>query len=230
MIRENLIVYEALKNTTLHCEDGIRNARIYMYSVYFLVITFGVEYNWLFWVSFFVLIAFQTMMNIDRIAVERISSYIRVFFESKRDDMHWSLLNKDIQHLEAYQMIYKNIGWYIHTAGASILAGISFVAIIFISLDKYDIYNQPSAILLVVLMDVILFGAVLYVNSKVYINPKKDEAALSVLDSSVEKFYAKIDQTSHKEKVIIRVRKNDKKSKGKKFDSRKSPCLLSVKR
>lgn len=41
MIAENMVVYEALKNTVLHCEDGIRNAKIQMYTVYFVMLPFS---------------------------------------------------------------------------------------------------------------------------------------------------------------------------------------------
>lgn len=114
MIQENMVVYESLKNSALHCEDGIRNARLQMYTVYFVMLPFSFAYHGIFLVTFIVLIAFQTIINTEKIAIERISSYIRVFFEEKRDDIHWSLLNKDSIHLDSYSKQYKNLGWYIN--------------------------------------------------------------------------------------------------------------------
>lgn len=42
---ENLIVYEAVKNTALRCEDCIRNARIYMYVAYFALLTICLRFQ-----------------------------------------------------------------------------------------------------------------------------------------------------------------------------------------
>ena len=92
MFEENIVIYEALKNTVLHCEDGIRNARIYMYSVYFVLLGIGFDnHRWIIFITFFVLIAFQTMINTDRVAIERVSSYLRIFFETKSTFGVWKL-------------------------------------------------------------------------------------------------------------------------------------------
>ena len=63
---EDIIVYESLKNTALHCEDGVRNAKIYMYVVYFTLLTiyFALPLSnnyshWLLLLSFLILITFH---------------------------------------------------------------------------------------------------------------------------------------------------------------------------
>lgn len=189
-IEESELVYEALKNSALHCEDGIRTARIYMYAVYFALIAFGFNYRWMFLVSFFVLIAFQSMMNNDRIAVERISSYIRIFFESKRDDMHWSLLNKDEAHEAIYHAQYKNIGWYINHAGASILSMVSLLAMLTNTIYEYKSIDMiPSLTWVELMLGLLLCGLTVYINGKMYTSAIRGKNIISAIDDSIGSFY-----------------------------------------
>lgn len=190
-MKEKLVVYEALKNTALHCEDGIRNARMCMYTVYFAILAFSFEHHWMFLISFFVLIAFQTMINNDRIAIERISSYIRVFFETKQDGMHWSLINKDEEHLSVYRTQYQNIGWRINLASSSLLAAISFFSLIVTSLHDYRINDFPIMIWLEITVAVLLFTLVIYINRKMYMGSLKDKRTTKALEKSMEDFYKK---------------------------------------
>lgn len=199
MIEENMAVYEALKNTALHCEDGIRNARIYMYTIYFTLLSLGFTYRWMFLVSFFVLIAFQTMINMDRVAVERVSSFIRIFFESKRNDMHWSLLNKDEDHLAAYRTQYQNIGWYINYAGASLLSVLSLLAMLITYLHDYNISEFPVTVWMELIIALLLCGLVIYINSRMYVSSVKHKDTIRVIDSSIEVFYNKCYTTCEKQ-------------------------------
>lgn len=195
---ENLIVYEALKNTVLHCEDCGRNARIYMYVVYFALLTIYFtspaavyQSHWLILLSFLVLITFQTMINSSSIAIERISSYIRIFFETKRNDMHWSLLNKDKEHLTFYNATYQNIGWHINYWGATLLAFVSLIIIIYQILSDHSICEWTIYDLIEISAGCALFGLVFFVNKDSYINNEKHKDTISKLDKSIEEFYNK---------------------------------------
>lgn len=195
---ENLIVYEALKNTVLHCEDCGRNARIYMYVVYFAVLTIYFtsssavyQSHWLILLSFLVLITFQTMIHSSSIAIERISSYIRIFFETKRNDMHWSLLNKDKEHLAFYNATYQNIGWHINYWGATLLAFVSLIIIIYQILSDHSICEWTIYDLVEIIIGCSLFYLVFFINKGSYINNEKHRDSISNLDKSIEKFYNK---------------------------------------
>lgn len=184
-------MYEAVKNTALHCEDGVRNAKIYMYTVYFAVLAFGFNHRWIHLVSFVVLIAFQSMINSDRIAVERASSFIRIFFESQRKDMHWSLLNKDPEHIATYRTQYQNIGWYINHFSASILASISLLIMLGTTFSDYELKDIPCKIWAEVFIAVILYVLVIYINKKTYVSAEKHKDSIRVIDSSIKTFYEK---------------------------------------
>lgn len=83
--KEELIVYEMVRNTIISCEERVRNETIYMYVIYFAMLSFAFENNWLFLVTFIVLISFQSMMYADRLSIEKASAYIQVFL--KRADI-----------------------------------------------------------------------------------------------------------------------------------------------
>ena len=80
-MKENIAVYETLRNSIVSCEERIANEKIYMYVVYFAMLAFSFERSWMILVSYLVLIVFQTLINGDRMAVEKASTYIRIFFE-----------------------------------------------------------------------------------------------------------------------------------------------------
>ena len=189
MIQEDIVVYEALKNTALHCEDGVRSARLQMYTIYFAMLPFCFTYNWIFLVTFIVLIAFQAIMNTERIAIERISSYIRVFFEEKRGGMHWSLLNKDSEHISSYSKLYKNLGWYIEIYASSLLAVISFVSMIVVYVNKnYSINGIPTPVRIQIGVALLLCIVTIVINRKYY-DFTRGKKTIRVLDQSIRDFY-----------------------------------------
>lgn len=190
MATENMVVYEALKNTALHCEDGIRNARIQMYTVYFVMLPFSFTYHGIFFVTFIVLIAFQAMINTEKIAIERVASYIRVFFEETRNDMHWSLLNKNAEHLDSYNKQYRNIGWYINIYASSILAVISFTSMVVVCTTQNKAAdNIPLSVCAQIGVALLLCIVTIVVNTKYY-DFKTGEDIISALDRGIRKFYA----------------------------------------
>ena len=167
-----------------------------MYTVYFTLLTLGFAYQWTLLISIFVLIIFQTMINNEKIAIERISSYIRVFFENQRDDMHWSLFNKDEEHLIAYRTQYQNIGWYIHCAGASILSAISMLTLVVTSIYHYGIDGIPAIVWVELITAALMCGIVWFTNSKMYVNSLRNRSTITLLDNSVKEFYKKCQKTN----------------------------------
>ena len=165
-MKENLAVYEALRSSIVCCEDRIRNSTINMYVVYFAMLSFGFEYNWLFLVTFIVLITFQSMINVDRLSIEKTSCYIRVFFEERRDDIHWESLHKDTLHLLAYNSEIRNIGWYFNTSASSFLAIISFVSLLLVSVKRYTLIRMPTDVFLEIIIAFCLCVIVIYINRR----------------------------------------------------------------
>lgn len=189
---EKIIVYETLKNTALHCEDGMRNARIYMYVVYFTLLAFGRNYIDMLLVSFIVLIAFQSMINNDKYSIERIAAYILVFFETKREGMHWSKLNRDFNHLEIYKTQYQNVGWYINFYASSILALISLILIFANSLNQCEFELNRISVVggIEIVIAIFLCFLVISINFKGNISRQTRK----IIEQSIITFYKKCEE------------------------------------
>ena len=186
-MKENIVVYETLRNTIVSCEDKIRNATINMYIVYFTILSFGFKYNWLFLVSFVVLVVFQAMINADQLAITRASMYIRVFFEEVQDDIHWETINADPKHLLTYQRRSRDIGWYINKHGSSVLAIISYFSLLSTLIQKCD-YNLKCILtdsLLDILFATIMCLLVVYVNKRNFLDSKEKD----IIRESIKSFY-----------------------------------------
>lgn len=139
--------------------------------------------------TFIVLIAFQAMMNTDRIAIERVSSYIRVFFEEPRNDMHWSKLNKDEKHLDSYSKQYRNIGWYINMYASSILAVISFISMVVVYATRYNAADDiPLSVCVQIGVALLLCLVAIVVNTKYY-DFKTGKSIIKALDDGIQEFY-----------------------------------------
>lgn len=185
---ESPMVYEALRSSIVSCEERIRNETINMYIIYFTMFSIGFTYNWLFMVSCIVLISFQSMINADRLSIEKASAHIRVFFEENREDIHWESLHKDALHLSIYNAEIKNIGWYFDKYGSSVLAIFSFFSLLISVLKTKSITALKPEIIAQVAITLGLVFVVIYINCKFYINTGKQENPISV---SIQRFYQK---------------------------------------
>lgn len=185
---ESPMVYEALRNSIVSCEERIRNETINMYVIYFTMFSFGFTYNWLFMVSCIVLISFQSMINADRLSIEKASTYIRIFFEENRADIHWESLHKDASHLYVYNAEIKNIGWYFDKYGSAILAIFSFFSLLISVLKTPNISAINSVMISQLVITLVLVLIVIYMNCKYYINTGKKEDPIS---TSIQRFHQK---------------------------------------
>lgn len=195
-MEENIVVYEALRNSIVSCEERIRQETTSMYIIYFTMFSFGFTYSWLFMLSCIVLISFQSMINSDRLSIEKASTYIRIFFEEDRHDIHWESLHKDTLHLSVYNAEIKNVGWYFDKYGSTILSIFSFFSLLFSILKVKDVKQLPPETIIQVVVTFGLVLIVIYMNRKFYINTGKKEDPITV---SIQEFYNKV-QTSHNTK------------------------------
>ncbi|MGM9615699.1 MAG: hypothetical protein ACI3W7_09280 [Oscillospiraceae bacterium] len=168
-VQEKLAVYDTLRDSIISCENRMVNEKIYMYIVYFTLLTLGYDHTWAILVSYLVLIVFQSLINEEAVAVEKASTYIRIFFE-KDMDIHWETLHKNELFLSKYLPSVRTIGQYIENHGASILAIISFLVLLTTSLQQYSFLKLPSELVVELILSVILCVAVIYINKNLYIN------------------------------------------------------------
>lgn len=178
---ENIIVYEALRNSIISCEERINNEKIYMYVTYFALLAFGFDHSWTILLTYPVLIAFQSLINGDRMAIEKTSTYIRVFFENN-SDIHWETLHKDQRYLHAYSVATRNIGWFIEKHASSLLAIFSFLT----SLITFSQQCNYFFSLLSLIFAFVLCIGVIIINMKLYINNGDTGGEL---ENSIREFY-----------------------------------------
>lgn len=192
---ENIAVYSALREHILRNEDAIMHETIYMYVTYFALLSVGTVWNsWMSLVSFINLIVFQSMINSNQWSITKASTYIRVFFETNRDDIHWELLHADSFYTSVYESINQNLGWYFRKYGASFLAAISFFSILFPVLNKtgYSIYAIPSISMLQIILALILCVITIYVNRVYFSVRDKRNAKQGQIENVIETFYKSV--------------------------------------
>ena len=109
-MEESISVYESLRENILHEEDRISNETIYMYVTYFALLTVSSLWNsWLSMVSYIVLIVFQSMINSSIWSIKKSSIYIKIFFETKNNNIHWESLHTDPDYVSVYKSINRNV-------------------------------------------------------------------------------------------------------------------------
>lgn len=156
LMGENIVVYEALREHIIHKEDQIDNETIYMYVTYFALLAVGTIWNsWISLAPFISLIAFQSMINGDQWSVTKASLYIKIFFETERNDIHWELLHQDPFYLSVhFGTIKKTVGWHVCKYGSTFLAILSFLAILvpILHASNYQIDSiSPASIIRITL-------------------------------------------------------------------------------
>lgn len=91
--KENIREYESLRNEIISLEEQQRNVWIYMYVIFSTLFVLGLEWSpYLFLVNYIILIPFQCVINSCLRSVQRISTYIRVFFEYCNSGFNWESL------------------------------------------------------------------------------------------------------------------------------------------
>lgn len=181
---ENMAVYETLRNHIISCEDRISNERISMYVVYFALLAFAVNYGWLILVSYLVLIVFQILISMDRIMISKASIYIKKFFE-KDGDIHWETWHCD-EYFKAYRKKYKNVAWWVNEIATSLLAVVSFGALLITSFQEYKIDELPAGLVVEIFSGAVLSCFIVYINLSF---SHKLASIEKELDKSVEKLY-----------------------------------------
>ena len=185
--KENIAVYETLRNSIINCENRISNEIVSMYVVYFALLAFGFDHSWMILVSYLVLIAFQAQINGDSLAIEKASTYIRVFFE-QGSDIHWESLHKDRYHIAVYKAAARDISWYIKKYGSSMLALVSFLVLLITSLQQYGFCALPPELVIELLLAIFLCVVVILINLRSYINNGDTGGAI---EESIRRFYEK---------------------------------------
>lgn len=96
--KEDIAVYESLRNEIISTQGIRSNMIVYMYTVFVVLFGLGVEISRVFFfVAVFVLLSFQAKINRCKQVIARISAYIIVYFEKETDSIHWETANAEVK-------------------------------------------------------------------------------------------------------------------------------------
>lgn len=193
-MEENIAEYELLRENILHIEDRITNEVIYMYVTYFALLAISSIWdNWLSLISFIDLIIFQSMINTELWGLKKSSIYINVFFETKRNDLHWELMHINPSYDSAYSKINKGLGWYICKGSSSFLAIVSFLVILIpiLHLSNWNFCAISDEEFAKIVLSLVLCALAISINEK-YFRIRDDKTVDDQLFDLIKNFYKNI--------------------------------------
>lgn len=121
-----LNAYDALRNEIVSMQEQQRNVWIYMYVLFSTIFILGIELSYnLFLITYIILIPFQTVINRYNWYIQKISTYIRVFYEEEYDDLKWECMHVSAGYKEYYKKLNSSILGKIRYTGASQLGFLS---------------------------------------------------------------------------------------------------------
>lgn len=96
-------VYNTLRHEIISILELQRNVWIYMYVLFGTLFVLGLEWsNYLFLVSYIILIPFQCIINDYEWSISKISTYIRIFFEKEDNEISWESLHTSFVYKDYY--------------------------------------------------------------------------------------------------------------------------------
>lgn len=166
--KENLREYESLRNEIISLEEQQRNVWIYMYVIFSTLFALGLQWSpYLFLVNYIVLIPFQCVINSCYRAIQRISTYIMVFFEDCNPSFNWESLQISEEYLDYYEKRNNGITDFIRKSGATHLGFITtgfFCGKILIHNYNHNIFEINVTDICLSLLSILLFFVLLKIN------------------------------------------------------------------
>lgn len=90
-----------------------------MYVLFNILFVLGIQWShYLFLVTYIILIPFQCVINDFQWSVSKISTFIRVFFESERNDMNWESFHVYDIYLDYYKKKNNSLKGLIRISGS----------------------------------------------------------------------------------------------------------------
>lgn len=143
---ENIAVYEALRNEIVATQGTRANLILYMYTTYVAIYALGVQFSKsLFLITLLILLSFQSKINRQKYIIVQISTYIKIFFEEDRRDIHWESSKILVpERRKSYSLLISRLSLY-----APILLGLlSWLTYIFYTIKEcIDPNNKVSKLI-----------------------------------------------------------------------------------
>lgn len=171
-MKEKMEVYETIRNEIISIQELQRNVWIYMYVLFGTLFVLGLEWsNYLFLVSYVILMPFQCLINDYQWSISKMSTYIRIFFEEEDKEIGWESLHIYSGYKEYYRNKSKSIRGIIRISGAVHLGFLSTFFYCWNILHNSfvnKIYMIGVVELIWIIISVILFAALIMINKDFY--------------------------------------------------------------
>lgn len=157
-IKENICVYEALRNEIVIFQQIHENLYIAMYASYITLLVLSLQFShYILLCTFVIVIPFQARIKRFEWRMILASRYIIEFFEMKRTDIHWETFNQSKEFSNQYFAHRKRITNILGGTG-SLQLGILSTSLFYIYTFYYKLrYGWIDVILLCIsLMGLIL--------------------------------------------------------------------------
>lgn len=177
-MNEKIEVYNTIRNEIISMLEMQRNVWIYMYVLFCSLFVLGLEWsNYLFIVSYIILIPFQCILNDYQWSISKMSTYIRVFFEEENSDIGWESLHVYETYKEYYKQKERSIRGFFRISGATHLGLLSTG--FFCGYTLSDSYENNKFILsevniFLIVLSIILFMILIMINRDYYKNFDKE--------------------------------------------------------
>lgn len=160
--------YNSLRNEIISFEEQQRNVWIYMYVLFVTLFVLGIELSYnLFLVTYIILIPFQIVINRYRWSISKLSTYIRLFYESNNKDLNWESMHVFVEFNEYYKKFDSSISGIIRYTGVTQLGFLatSFYigSLLFIRFSK-DTFTLSSFDLFLIIISIFLFFLTVMLN------------------------------------------------------------------
>ncbi len=172
-MKEKMEVYDTIRNEIISIQELQRNVWIYMYVLFCTLFILGLEWsNYLYLVSYVILIPFQCVINEYKWSISKMSTYIRIFFE-ENGELGWESLHVYPRYKEYYRNKSKSIRGIIRISGAVHLGFLSTFFYCWNILQKSYVngsFNIGIIDLIWIVISIILFVVLIIINRDYYNN------------------------------------------------------------
>lgn len=142
---ERLEVYSALRDEAIRLQGEQNSFVLGMYTIYAALLAVGSNKLPFLFATYIPILSFQAMINYKNWEIAKVSLYIRVFFEEKRSDMHWSTLHCYKEYLKLHDKMTFSFEGIFRNAGAILLSLLTTILIIYNRFFPYILYSSDAS-------------------------------------------------------------------------------------
>lgn len=142
---ERLEVYSALRDEAIRLQGEQNSFVLGMYTIYAALLAVGSNKLPFLFATYIPILSFQAMINYKNWQIAKVSLYLRVFFEEKRNDMHWSTFHCYKEYIKLHDKMTFSFEGIFRNAGAILLSLLTTILIIYNRFFPYTLYISDES-------------------------------------------------------------------------------------